>query len=320
MSLADAPISPLPVSPEISLGVDGADGERDLSYESPEDAGIELARGGERLDEEELVCHPCEDDSIIRPRLLPSPKAPSAAEIELHNSTHLPYRNWCPFCVAGRRNNTQHGELREKRARTEPCLHLDYAFLSDEVGSESLTVLIGKLGLPGATLNEQSSTFACPLTEKGTSDFFAFNQLKTFVKLHWVKHMIFKSDQERALVAAIEKVADDLRREGHTMILEQSPVGESQSNGVAERQVQAVEDLIRTMRGALMNRLQCRIEATHPLFQWLVLHAASVMNRFVIGGDGKTAFQRTHGRRGATKPWSLVSASSTTSRRSCAPR
>ena len=65
--------------------------------------------------------------------------------------------------------------------------------------------------------------------------------------------------------------------------------------------MQAVEDLMRTMRGALMHRLQCQIVATHPLFQWMTLHAASVMNRYVVGRDGRTAFQRLHGRRASSK-------------------
>lgn len=55
------------------------------------------------------------------------------------------------------------------------------------------------------------------------------------------------------------------------------------------------------MLGALMHRLQCRVVTTHPLFQWPVLHAASVMNRFVVGRDGSTAFQRLHGRRATNK-------------------
>lgn len=157
--------------------------------------------------------------------------------------------------------------------------------------------MIGKLQIPGAKLDEQSSTFACPVDEKGPRDQFAYVQLRDFCRLHRIRHIIFKSDQEKALVTIIQAVAEELRRDGATVVLEQSPVGESQSNGVAERQVQAVEDLIRTMRGALMHRLQCRIVATRPLFHWLVCHAASVMNRLVVGKDGRTAFQRLHGRR-----------------------
>ena len=164
-----------------------------------------------------------------------------------------------------------------------------------------MTVLVGKLEHPKTKVDEQNSTVACPVTEKGTNDVFVLWQLKNFIRMHGIKHLVFKSDQERSLVAFLENVAADLRKEGMSLILEQSPVGESQSNGVAERQIQAVEDLLRTMRGALMHRLQTRIVATHPLFQWLILHVASVMNRFVVGRDGKTAFQRLHGRRASSK-------------------
>ena len=76
---------------------------------------------------------------------------------------------------------------------------------------------------------------------------------------------------------------------------------ESHSNGVAERQIQAVEDLLRTVRGELMHRLQTRIVVTHPLFQRLILHVASVMNRFVVGRVGKTTFQRLYCRRARSK-------------------
>ena len=31
-----------------------------------------------------------------------SPMKPSREEVETHNSTHLPYRNWCRHCVRGR--------------------------------------------------------------------------------------------------------------------------------------------------------------------------------------------------------------------------
>ena len=53
MSGSDVPISPLPVSPEVAVDVDKAAGEHDPSYETPEDAGIDLAKGAERLDEDE---------------------------------------------------------------------------------------------------------------------------------------------------------------------------------------------------------------------------------------------------------------------------
>ena len=30
------------------------------------------------------------------------PKKPNSSEVEDHRKSHLPYRNWCPWCVMGR--------------------------------------------------------------------------------------------------------------------------------------------------------------------------------------------------------------------------
>ena len=57
-------------------------------------------------DEEEIVAETGE--SVVVPKGLPSPGLPSNAEVEHHNLTHLPYRSWCPFCVAARRKNNAH--------------------------------------------------------------------------------------------------------------------------------------------------------------------------------------------------------------------
>ena len=63
-------------------------------------------------DEEEIVAETGE--SVVVPKGLPSPSLPSKAEVEHHNLTHLPYRSWCPFCVAARRKNNAHLPTGEK--------------------------------------------------------------------------------------------------------------------------------------------------------------------------------------------------------------
>ena len=39
-----------------------------------------------------------------------SPIKPSREEVETHNLTHLPYRNWCRHCVRGRGKESAHTE------------------------------------------------------------------------------------------------------------------------------------------------------------------------------------------------------------------
>ena len=74
-------------------------------------------------------------------------------------------------------------------------------------------------------------------------------EIERFSKTYRIELLVCKSDQDHALVAKIEKVVDALRRDGFQVALEQSPVGASQSNGIAERKIQAVEDLLRTTCG-----------------------------------------------------------------------
>ena len=55
--------------------------------------------------EEEEVSEDVEGRHVPVPR---APREPSRAEREEHNLTHLPYRSWCPFCVAGKAHSAPH--------------------------------------------------------------------------------------------------------------------------------------------------------------------------------------------------------------------
>ena len=68
---------------------------------------------------------------------LPSPKEPTPAARERHNLTHVPYEDWCPFCVASRRPNSHHRK-RHHDDRTQPLLLGDYAFVRN-TGDDHLT-------------------------------------------------------------------------------------------------------------------------------------------------------------------------------------
>ena len=52
------------------------------------------------------------------------PKQPSKEEIEEHNITHVPYRDWCPHCVMGSAPNRHH-KKQEKGSYDIPHLVCD---------------------------------------------------------------------------------------------------------------------------------------------------------------------------------------------------
>ena len=125
--------------------------------------------------------------------------------------------------------------------------------------------------------------------------------MKSFIKTHRIELLVCKSDQDDALVAKIEKVVDALRREGFQVAPKQSPIGELQSDGIAERKIQAVEEMLRTMRAVLQGRLKIQFPMRHPIMQWLMEHVANVMNRYAVENIGLTPYQGLHGRRANSK-------------------
>ena len=59
--------------------------------------------------EGERVKVPREQEHGIRnPRKLMGPRLPSRKEVDEQKLSHLPYRNWCPHCVAGKGEMAPH--------------------------------------------------------------------------------------------------------------------------------------------------------------------------------------------------------------------
>ena len=75
----------------------------------------------------------------------------------------------------------------------------------------------------------------------------------------------------------------------NTAVREFSAVGESASNGRAERAVQMVEDQMRIGKSALEAR---RGPCSHPIIRWMVEHYVDVINKYSINKSGEVAIRR----------------------------
>ena len=206
----------------------------------------------------------------------------------LRRATHLPFRDWCPECIAGSANDWPH---RRRGTKTEvlsvPELHCDYCFPKDHAGGDYAVVLV-------ARDRETRITVSHLVPVKGGDQEWAAEQLtRNILKLGLRGDLTLRSDQEPAIVDLLKQVAK-LRGVGRTF-LEQSPVGDSKANGVAETAVQSVEKMIRVHKLAFENRIGARLPVKHPLFAWLVEHVSDILNRFLVSRDGKTAVQRMKG-------------------------
>ena len=288
------PLSPSVPNPHLS--------DEETGWASVESAPIRAeairSSAAARTDDDDDVVD-AEGDVVQMPRGIPAPPEPTTAEIAQHNLTHFPYRSWCPHCLACRRPNTHHRQSSRSSTRKVPLFCADYCFAKDSHDSEMATVLAGRLYPSNAVV-------ATVCDAKGTEDEKAIRRLTQFIKESGYPQIVYKSDQERAITKMIELAIKGAGRSGipesgeafasgvSQAVAEFSAVGESASNGRAERTVQAVEDLLRTLKSALEARIKCRIPADHAIMRWLVEHVASILNRYSINKDGVTPLFAFH--------------------------
>ena len=148
-------------------------------------------------------------------------------------------------------------------------------------------------------MSPSKTRFASFCDVKGPADAYALDKLQNFSKDEGVSKISYRSDQEPAIVSLIETALENNGKAGEVTDAspEHSAVGESASNGVAERTVQQFEDLLRTLKAVLEARLRARLPSHHPVMRWLVQHVASIYNRQSTNSDGQTTHDARHGRR-----------------------
>jgi hypothetical protein len=114
--------------------------------------------------------------------------------------------------------------------------------------------------------------------------------------------LVVKSDQEPAIKALVA-AAGRLRAAGGggKYIEENSPVGASQSNGVVERGIQSVTGQVRVLLDALGVRWKMKIDQGHLIICYIVEYAALLLNRFEVGHDGRTTYERCKRKKAKTR-------------------
>ena len=197
--------------------------------------------------------------------------------------------------MAARRNNQPH-EAGGSASRSLPLFVFDYCFLRDSDSQDTLAVLCGRL-YPSRAL------FATVCEHKGAHDKHTVQRLCQFLRASGATDIVYKSDQENAVVAVIREALKLSQTPGdpnHGVLVravpEVSAVGQSASNSRAERAVQQLEDLVRTYKSAIEARMDCKLKSDHPLLRWIVEHAANIYNKYAVSPECKTPYASLHGK------------------------
>ena len=107
------------------------------------------------------------------------------------------------------------------------------------------------------------------------------------------KRVAFRCDGEPAIMSFLDAVK---RRWDGEVVPENSPPGEKQSNGAAEKAVQSTKAITRSAKLSLEANLGRQVPDNHVLLTWIVNHGTICHRRFAIGPKGRTAFQNLYGR------------------------
>ena len=272
--------------------------------EDDEDKGKDEGKGSK--DEDKMFeCRMCNEDSdaeegrIARPAM--TPYQPSKREVDDHELTHMPYRNWCVHCNKGKAKNAPHtrGIQDDDDPNRKPIISIDYMYMEadykDKKKEQYIKDVEGKTPILVVVDSKTKAVFAHDMEEKGANE-ATMEQLENDIKElgYHGSDIIIKGDQEPSIVAIQELIAR--RRSAGNTVLENSPVGESSSNGRVERAIQSVQGQIRTIKDNVEAKTGRKIPRKSGLFQWLVEWAAATITRYRVNSDGKTSYATIKGR------------------------
>ena len=261
--------------------VSGIKGEESFGQEELREEAQEVVEAeGETLQLQEEVERrgSVEDKRMVKK--MGDPRRPTLEEVEEHELTHIPYRNWCAICVRCKGKDLDHRKaVEEDRGVSEYAF--DYCFPGDELGFK-LTVLAGREKVTGMY-------FATAVPTKGSIGRFAVDKVVDYMDELGDRNsrVIVKTDQEPAIKTFVKDLTA-AREEGRT-IAEESPVKSSGSNGRAERAVQMLEGHIRVLLLGLEARLGMRVDAKEPIVTYMPEYAAYLLNRSSVWNLGRSS-------------------------------
>ena len=222
---------------------------------APVEAGPLNMQDGQEV-EERFEIGQDQEEEVEPMKIAPSPEMPSAAEVEEHRVSHIPFRSWCRECIEGKALGERRGARPSKGQRRIPVVGVDYFYMTvsgmydreelehpkDDEGEQRLESDRAKGEVVKCVMVRCSATkmiFVHTIPKKG-----AVEEARKVVKvvsedLTFLGHarMIVRSDNEKALKKLVEEVMKDLKitnEEAEGVSSENSEAYDSQANGMTE--------------------------------------------------------------------------------------
>ena len=229
-------------------------------------------------------------DEAERPVREPTiPVEPSDMERREHNLVHIPFKPWCELCIAHKSSQDKHN-VEPHDSSTHSLISFDFGLtsrLTDD--ADKLTILC---------IHDRATKLvhAVPAEQKGGKSFqYLLGELCRFIL--WTGHQTIslRSDNEPSCLALSEGVKKYLKNVGVQVNVETVVPGNKQANGAVESTIQVVRNqanlLIQQIEHFCGAQDKVLFSSAHPLYQWAVIHACWLLNRYNVT-NGETAYER----------------------------
>ena len=207
---------------------------------------------------------------------------PSAGEREEHEKTHMPFRNWCTHCMMGRGRTHHHVSMkRSEELSRRPIIAMDYHFLEPNSTANSQTIPDESVTCIAVKEARHQNIMSSVAFKKGIEKPWASERVARFINSLGYKEITLKRDTENCNA---EVTLDAIK-------------GEKPSNGLVENAVMLLRGVIRSIKCFVEGCTQKEIREDSPILSWLVEHVRSILSGCQKGRDGRTPFERLHGKK-----------------------
>ena len=214
-------------------------------------------------------------------RTLRIPEPPTDAARMAHNATHVPFRDWCPICVASRgRSSTHRRVVVNKTADTLPKLQTDYIFIRTVAESKTQ---------PCITFVETRSgvVISFMYARKCGYEDLTKEILRHFEAYVFLNPVIIQCDKVMSIIDACGKVA---RERNARTVLRFAPKKVIRATGLS-KQHGHIQGLARCSQTQIETNTGTQLSVISPAIPFAIRVAGFVLSRFTVRPEGRTSFQ-----------------------------
>ena len=213
---------------------------------------------------------------------LRTPEPPTDAARMAHTATHVPFRDWCPICVASRGRSSPHRRVVvNKTADTLPIFQTDYMFIRTVAERKTQPCITFVYTRSGVVIS-----FMC--AQKGGYEDLTKEILRHSEAYGFLNPVIILCDEEMSICDVCRKVA---RERNARTVSRFAPKTSHQSNGFVEAVHGHIQGLARCCQTQIETNTGVQHSAISLTIPFAIRYAGFVLSRFTVRPDGRTQFQ-----------------------------